>query len=114
MVVETYPIARESVNRLRREVCRPEPDLRRVVEIRESKDATLQEIASFAGITVAATKSRLLRVRRILRREWDKVQQRNISEIKRTIATHKRAAKTAKTLQWPSSAFVHCVAVDEW
>jgi DNA-directed RNA polymerase specialized sigma24 family protein len=49
MDVETYLIARESVNRLRREVCRLKPDLRRVVEIRESKDATLQEIASLAG-----------------------------------------------------------------
>jgi RNA polymerase sigma-70 factor (ECF subfamily) len=45
--------------------------LRKVVEIRESKDASLKEIASLSGITVAATKSRLMRARRILQRAWD-------------------------------------------
>ena len=68
---ETRLIARESVNRLRRELCRLKPDLRKVVEIRESKDASLKEVASLTGITVAATKSRLMRARRILQRAWD-------------------------------------------
>jgi RNA polymerase sigma-70 factor (ECF subfamily) len=71
MDAETRVIARESVNRLRREYCRLKPGLRKVVEIRESKDASLKEIASLSGITVAATKSRLMRARRILQRAWD-------------------------------------------
>jgi RNA polymerase sigma-70 factor (ECF subfamily) len=71
MDAETLLIARESVNRLRREFFRLKPGLRKVVEIRESKDASLKEIASLSGITVAATKSRLMRARRILQRAWD-------------------------------------------
>jgi RNA polymerase sigma-70 factor (ECF subfamily) len=70
MDAETRLIARESVNRLRREFCRLKPGLRKVVEIREPKDASLKEIASLAGITVAAMKSRLMRARRILQRAW--------------------------------------------
>jgi RNA polymerase sigma-70 factor, ECF subfamily len=71
MDAETRLIARESVNRLRREFCRLKPGLRKVVEIRESNDASLKEIASLSGITVAATKSRLMRARKILQRAWD-------------------------------------------
>jgi RNA polymerase sigma-70 factor, ECF subfamily len=67
---ETRLIARESENRLRREFCRLKPGLRIVVEIRELKGASLKEIASLTGITVAATKSRLIRARRILQRAW--------------------------------------------
>lgn len=70
MDAETHLIALESANRLRREFCRLKPGLRKVVEIRESKDASLKEVAGLAGITVAATKSRLMRARRILRRAW--------------------------------------------
>ena len=71
MDAETRLIARESVNRLRREFHRLKPGLRKVVEIRESNDASLREIASLSGITVAATKSRLMRARKILQRAWD-------------------------------------------
>ena len=71
MDAETRLIARESVNRLRREFRRLKPGLRRVVEIRESNDASLREIANLSGITVAATKSRLMRARKILQRAWD-------------------------------------------
>ena len=71
MDAETRLIARESVNRLRREFSRLKPGLRQVVEIRESNDASLREIASLSGITVAATKSRLMRARKILQRAWD-------------------------------------------
>jgi RNA polymerase sigma-70 factor (ECF subfamily) len=71
MDAETRLIARESVNRLRREFRRLKPGLRKVVEIRESNDASLREIASLSGITVAATKSRLMRARKILQRAWD-------------------------------------------
>jgi RNA polymerase sigma-70 factor (ECF subfamily) len=68
---ETRLIACESVTRLRREFSRLNPGLRKVIEIRESNDASLKEIASLSGITVAATKSRLMRARRILQRAWD-------------------------------------------
>jgi len=71
MDAETRLIARDSVNRLRREFRRLKPGLRKVVEIRESNDASLREIASLSGITVAATKSRLMRARKILQRAWD-------------------------------------------
>jgi RNA polymerase sigma-70 factor (ECF subfamily) len=71
MDAETRLIARESVNRLRREFSRLKPGLRKVVEIRESTDTSLREIASLSGITVAATKSRLMRARKILQRAWD-------------------------------------------
>lgn len=71
MDAETRLIARESVNRLRREFRRLKPGLRKVVETRESNDASLREIASLSGITVAATKSRLMRARKILQRAWD-------------------------------------------
>jgi RNA polymerase sigma-70 factor (ECF subfamily) len=71
MDAETRLIACESVNRLRREFRRLKPGLRKVVETRESNDASLREIASLSGITVAATKSRLMRARKILQRAWD-------------------------------------------
>jgi RNA polymerase sigma-70 factor (ECF subfamily) len=71
MDAETLLIALESVNRLRREFNRLKPGLRDVIEIRESKDASIKEIASLEGITVSATKSRLKRARRILQRAWD-------------------------------------------
>jgi DNA-directed RNA polymerase specialized sigma24 family protein len=41
--------------------------LRNVVEIHQSNDRSIKEIADLAGISVAATKSRLLRARKILR-----------------------------------------------
>jgi RNA polymerase sigma-70 factor (ECF subfamily) len=43
------------------------PNLRSIVEIQISTDASLQDISVVAGITVAATKSRLLRARLNLR-----------------------------------------------
>ena len=72
MDAETRLIALESANRLRREFSRLKPDLKKVVEIQQSKDASLKEIANLAGITVSATKSRLMRARRILQRAWDR------------------------------------------
>lgn len=71
MDAETRLIAHESVNRVRRAFRRLKPEMRNIIEIRESKDASLKEIAGLAGITVDATKSRLMRARRILQRAWD-------------------------------------------
>jgi RNA polymerase sigma-70 factor (ECF subfamily) len=58
----------ERVERLRRAISRLQPTLRNVVEIHQSNDRSVKEIADLAGISVAATKSRLLRARKILRR----------------------------------------------
>jgi RNA polymerase sigma-70 factor (ECF subfamily) len=44
------------------------PSLRNVIEIQRSHCISVAEIAEVAGISVAATKSRLLRARTVLRR----------------------------------------------
>ena len=66
--VEEAYTRQESVKRLKRAICRLQPTLRNVVEIRQSEDRSVKEVAELAGISVAATKSRLLRARRILRK----------------------------------------------
>ena len=63
--VEGLYAMHERTARLRRVICRLQPLLRNVVEIHQS-DRSLKEIADLAGISVAATKSRLLRARKIL------------------------------------------------
>ena len=66
--VEELYARHERVERLRRAICHLQPTLRNVVELRRSDDRSIKEIAEFAGISVAATKSRLLRARKILRK----------------------------------------------
>ena len=66
--VEDLYARHERVERLRRAICRLQPTLRNVVEIHQSHDRSIKEIADLAGISVAATKSRLLRARKILRK----------------------------------------------
>jgi RNA polymerase sigma-70 factor (ECF subfamily) len=66
--VEELYARHEAVERLKRAICRLQPALRDVVEIHQSNDGSVKEIADLAGISVAATKSRLLRARGILRR----------------------------------------------
>jgi RNA polymerase sigma-70 factor (ECF subfamily) len=58
----------ERVERLKRAICRLQPTLRNMVEIQQSNDRSLKEVAELAGISVAATKSRLLRAGKILRK----------------------------------------------
>jgi DNA-directed RNA polymerase specialized sigma24 family protein len=53
---------------LKRAIHRLRPALRTVIEIQQSHDGSVKEIAKAAGISVAATKSRLLRARTTLRR----------------------------------------------
>src|ERR1700731_2612262 len=65
--VEELYARHERVERLRRAICRLQPTLRNVVEIHQSNDSSVKEVAELAGISVAATKSRLLRARKILR-----------------------------------------------
>ena len=66
--VEELYARHERVERLRRAICRLQPILRNVVEIHQSNDRSVKEIADLAGVSVAATKSRLLRAKKILRR----------------------------------------------
>ena len=66
--VEELYARQERVERLRRAICCLQPTLRNVIEIHQSNDRSVKEVAELAGISVAATKSRLLRARRILRR----------------------------------------------
>jgi RNA polymerase sigma-70 factor (ECF subfamily) len=64
--VEELYARHERVERLRREIRCLRPALRIVAEIRLSNDSSLQEVAELAGLSVAATKSRLVRARKIL------------------------------------------------
>ena len=57
----------ERLERLRRAIRRLAPSLRNVLEMHQSSDSSLKEIAEFAGISVAATKSRLSRAQKTLR-----------------------------------------------
>jgi RNA polymerase sigma-70 factor, ECF subfamily len=65
--VEELYARHERVEHLRRAICCLKPTLRNVVEIHQSNDRSVKEVAELAGISVAATKSRLLRARKILR-----------------------------------------------
>jgi RNA polymerase sigma-70 factor (ECF subfamily) len=66
--VEELYARHERVERLRRAIRRLQPRLRNVVEIHQSNDRSIKEIADLAGISVAATKARLFRARKILRK----------------------------------------------
>jgi len=65
--VEELFARQETQECLRQAVSRLTPALRDVVEIHQSGDRSVKEVADLAGISVAATKSRLLRARTILR-----------------------------------------------
>jgi RNA polymerase sigma-70 factor, ECF subfamily len=60
--------AHERLERLRQTVSRLQPSLRNVLEIHHSNDSSLKEVSEFVGISVAATKSRLLRAKKTLRK----------------------------------------------
>jgi RNA polymerase sigma-70 factor (ECF subfamily) len=66
--VEEAYARHEVVERLRRAICRLQPTLRNVIEIRQLNDRSVKETAELAGISIAATKSRLMRARKILLR----------------------------------------------
>ena len=59
-------LKRESEVNLTRAILRLPKGLREVVDLRNSNDASVKEVARRVGISVAATKSRLLRARRRL------------------------------------------------
>jgi RNA polymerase sigma-70 factor (ECF subfamily) len=60
----------ERLERLRRSIRCLTPSLRDVLEMHQSSDGSLKEVAELAGISVGATKSRLLRARKTLRRAF--------------------------------------------
>ena len=68
---EQHYLRQENVERLRRAIRGLNPSLRTVVEIHQSNDGQVKEIAEIAGISISATKSRLLRARINLRRRLD-------------------------------------------
>jgi RNA polymerase sigma-70 factor (ECF subfamily) len=61
----------ERVERLRRAICCLKPTLRSVLEFHQSNDSSLKEVAEFASISVAATKSRLSRAKKTLRKAFE-------------------------------------------
>jgi RNA polymerase sigma-70 factor (ECF subfamily) len=61
----------ERLERLRRAIRRLAPSLRIVLEMHQSSDSSLKEVAEFAGISVAATKSRLSRAKKTLRNAFE-------------------------------------------
>ena len=65
---EDHYIESEKHHRLQFAISKLPKGYRHVVESRQRSGASLREIAEEAGITVAATKSRLLRARQVLRR----------------------------------------------
>ena len=69
--VEELYARHESVERLRRAIRCLKPPLRSVVERYQANDSSLNELAEFAGISVAATKSRLYRAKKTLRKAFE-------------------------------------------
>jgi RNA polymerase sigma-70 factor (ECF subfamily) len=69
--VEELYARHERGERLRRAICSLKPSLRSVLEIHQSNDSSLRELAEFAGISVAATKSRLSRAKKTLRKAFE-------------------------------------------
>jgi RNA polymerase sigma-70 factor (ECF subfamily) len=61
----------EQLECLRRAIHRLKPSLRDVLEMHQSSDSSLREVADSAGISIAATKSRLTRARKTLRRAFE-------------------------------------------
>jgi RNA polymerase sigma-70 factor (ECF subfamily) len=68
MSVEELLVRHETAEHLGSAIGRLRPTLRTVVEIHQSNDGSVKELAELAGISIAATKSRLLRARKVLRK----------------------------------------------
>jgi RNA polymerase sigma-70 factor (ECF subfamily) len=64
---EEHYLRMERLLRVRQAIRGLAPSLRAVAEIRQSQDCPIKEIATIAGLSVAATKSRLKRARLALR-----------------------------------------------
>ena len=66
--IEEHYAKKEAEQHLNRAIHRLQPSLRSVIELQQSDHISVKEIAEAAGISVAATKSRLLRAKTVLRR----------------------------------------------
>ena len=66
--VEEHYAKKETKRDLQQAINRLRPSLRIIIEIQQSHDGSVKEIADAAGISVAAAKSRLLRARTAIRR----------------------------------------------
>ena len=64
---EQICISNDAERRLKYAIRRLSPNLREVMEVRQSIDSNVREIATTLGLTESATKSRLLRARNTLR-----------------------------------------------
>jgi RNA polymerase sigma-70 factor, ECF subfamily len=69
--VEQQYLRYERVEHLRQAICGLKPTLRHVIEIHQRDHSSVQDVATLAGLSLAATKSRLLRARTILRAVLD-------------------------------------------
>jgi RNA polymerase sigma factor (sigma-70 family) len=65
---EEHYVKSERAQRLQRAIPQLRPALRTIVELQQVHDIPIKKIAEIAGISVAATKSRLSRARTVLRR----------------------------------------------
>jgi RNA polymerase sigma factor (sigma-70 family) len=63
---ERLYLQRERERNLKRAIRRLPSALREVIEVRNAKDASVREVANIVGISIAATKSRLVRARKTL------------------------------------------------
>jgi RNA polymerase sigma-70 factor (ECF subfamily) len=70
--IEELYARHERIERLKQAIRRLQPPLRNVIELHQSQDRSVKEIADLAGLSVAATKSRLLRARKFLRKDLEK------------------------------------------
>jgi RNA polymerase sigma-70 factor (ECF subfamily) len=66
--IEEHYSRKETERDLKQAIHRLRPALRTIIEIQQSNDGSIKELADVAGISVAAVKSRLLRARTVLRR----------------------------------------------
>ena len=66
--IEEHYAQKEAERHLDRAIHRLQPSLRSIIQIQQSCCSSVKEIAEVAGISVAATKSRLLRAKIVLRR----------------------------------------------
>ena len=69
--VEQQYLRYERVEHLRQAIYGLKPTLRHVIEIHQRDDSSVQEIATLTGLSLAATKSRLIRARTVLRAVLD-------------------------------------------
>ena len=69
--VEELYARHERMECLRRAICCLKPPLQSVLEFHQSNDSSLKEVAEFAGLSVAATKSRLFRAKKTLRKAFE-------------------------------------------